>query len=429
MTLQITVNNLAKRLLVVIAGLGVCAILVFMAITNCAVGLLTDPQVNVSRELLVAGSSLVPNSALLNARLAEAEMSDENRDILGVEQRATRAVNSSPWDYRLRLLLATVKEAGGDRAAAERELQEALALAPNYAEVHWRLANLLLRQGKLSKAVVEFRVANSSTDKLLQGTLDLIWRVSSGNVPAVQAVTPRDPKSQLTLAQFFLRQSRHSEAITTVSGIDRNALAGLSELSSFVTSLITEGRAEEARGLWVGLVSGTYAKPGQPLPALWNGGFESDIAADLNQFDWSLNRNEYAVPSLDSGTAHGGSRSLRLDFAGRDTTRLDGQIKQTVVVRPGSRYRLECYVKTDRLETPEAPRVVVLDQSSSTEIATSEPLPSGSNDWRLVSLEFTAPPNARTATVTMRRLPKFSFDKPTRGTIWFDDFALTEITK
>ena len=416
-------------MLVLVAGLGVCAVLVFSAITNCAVGLLTDPQVNVSRELLIAGSSLVPNSALLNARLAEEEMRDENRDILGVEQRATRAVNSSPWDYRLRLLLATVKEAGGDRAAAERELQEALALAPNYREVHWRLANLLLRQGKLSQAVVEFRVANSSSDKLLPGTLDLIWRVSSGSVPAVQAVTPRDPKSQLILAQFLLKQSRHSEAITTVSGIDRNALAGMSEAPAFITSLISQGRAEEARGLWVGLVSGTYAKPGQPLPALWNGGFESDIAKELSQFDWSLNRNDYAIPSLDPRTAHDGSRSLRLDFTGRDTTRLDGQIKQTIVVKPGSRYRLECYVKSDRLETPEGPRIVVTDESLSTEIATSDPLPPGSNEWRLVTLDFTAPPNARTAAVTVRRLPKFSFDKPTRGTIWFDDFGLTEITK
>ena len=117
-------------------------------------------------------------------------------------------MNSSPWDYRLRLQSATVKEARGDRAAAEQTLQEALALAPNYTEVHWRLANLLLREGKLARSVVEFRAANASNVALLPGTLDLLWRVSAGNLAALQAVTPRDPKSQLLLAQFLLTQSR-----------------------------------------------------------------------------------------------------------------------------------------------------------------------------------------------------------------------------
>jgi hypothetical protein len=31
-----------------------------------------------------------------------------------------------------------------------------------------------------------------------------------------------------------------------------------------------------------------------------------------------------------------------------------------------------------------------------------------------------------TLLVTVRRLPKFSYDEPSRGTIWLDDFTLTE---
>ena len=429
MIVEIEVKKLSARLIAITFALGICALLAFAALVNCTVGLLGNRGANVRKELLTAGVDFVPNSALLNARLAEFEMSEADRDIQSVESRAIRAVNLSPWDYRQRLLLATVKEAAGDRTAAEQALQEAVALAPNYTEVRWRLANLLLREGKLAKSVVEFRAANTANPALLPGTLDLMWRVTAGNLTAVQAVTPRVPKSQLLLAQFLQKQSRSSDAITVFSGIDRNSLLDMPDASAFISSLITGGRIEEARGLWVGLVSGAYAQPGRPLPAIWNGSFESDITKNLEQFDWILNRNQYAVPVVDSATSHTGSRSLRIDFTGRDTTRIDGQIKQTIVVRPAARYRLECFVKTDRLETPEGPRIVVTDAPSSTELAKSDPISSGSSDWRPITIDFTAPPGARAVTVTIKRIPKYSYDNPTSGTIWLDDFVLTELSK
>jgi thioredoxin-like negative regulator of GroEL len=426
MVLEIRVNNLSRRALVLLSALVVCTVLMLAATMNCAVGLLTDPRVNPSKELLELGARFVTHSAPLNARLAEAEMDDQSRDLQRVDELATRAVNASPWDYKQRFLLARVKETEGDRTQAERVLQEAVDLAPNYPEAHWRLANLLLRQGKLSKAVPEFRAATALNSSLLPGTIDLLWRVSGGNLAPVEAVTPRDPKSQLQLAQFLLKESRTSEAITIISGIDRNVLVSLAETPAFIDALIASGRVDEARGLWVGLVSGSYAQPGRPLAAIWNGSFESDISKSLTQFDWKLDRNEYVTAMIDSTAAHTGSRSLRLDFAGRDTTKVDGQAKQTLVLRPGSRYRLECYVKTERFESPEGPRIVVVDLPSASELAGSDPIASGSGDWRLFSINFSVPATSRAAMVTIKRIPKFSFDKPTRGSIWFDDFVLTE---
>ena len=429
MTIDLRVNNFAKRAMVAVFALAACTLLLWAAVTVCAVGVLTDPRVNVSRELLAAGTSLVPSSAPLNARLVEMELQDEDRDILNIERRATQAVNSSPWDYRYRLLLATVKEAQGDRPAAEQALQQALALAPNNTEVHWRFANLLLRQGRLSRAVVEFRAANAANISLLAGTLDLLWRVSSGSLVTVRAVTPQDPRSQLILAHFLLKRSHAADAITICSGIERDTLVKLPEFSPFIDSLVLEGRLDEARGLWFGVVGGIYARPGNPLPGLWNGSFESDIDRNLAQFDWTVASNEYAKPGVDSNASHSGNRSLRIDFTGRDTTRLDGQVKQMLLLNPGARYRLECYVKSERFESPEGPRIVVADSSNSSEIASSGPIPSGTDDWRRIAFEFKAPATGRAAVVTIKRIPQFSFDKPTRGTLWLDDFVLTEITK
>jgi hypothetical protein len=113
-----------------------------------------------------------------------------------------------------------------------------------------------------------------------------------------------------------------------------------------------------------------------------------------------------------------------------DTTRLDNEIKQLIPVRPGARYSLECYAKTSGLETPEGPRVVVSGPGSPDWIAASQPVAQGTNDWQRLSVDFVGPQVGNGANsavyVSIKRKPKFSYDEPTRGSVWFDDFLLKE---
>jgi hypothetical protein len=428
-TIQFDINNLLRKTAAMVLVAAISAVLLFSALRNLIVGVLTDSRVEPRIDLLAAATAYVPNSAGVNARLAAAQLVQGDRDLSAVEPLAKHAVETSPWDYRYRLLMATVREAQGDRPAAEDALLEAAALAPNYTDVHWRLANLLLREGKLAKSVGEFRQAVASDARLLPSTLDLLWRVSGGNSAVIQAVTPNDPAPRLLLAQFLLNQSRISDAITIFAGIDRASLAKLPETPVFIDALTKSGNWDEARGLWVGLVSGIYAQPGRPLPVIWNGSFESEISRSFGQFDWSLARNEYVTAGVDTGVGHTGDHSLKLNFSGRDTTRLDGQAKQLITLRPGARYTFECYAKTEQFETPDGPRIVIADIASGVEVASSTPVSSGSGDWRRLSFDFTAPPGTRAVVLTIKRVPKFSYDNPTRGTIWFDDFAISELVK
>ena len=101
-----------------------------------------------------------------------------------------------------------------------------------------------------------------------------------------------------------------------------------------------------------------------------------------------------------------------------------------MVLRPGARYTLEFFVKTDGLESPEGPRVVVTDRASSNWIAASEPIAQRSHDWQRMTVEFVAPQNSSgemsAVVVSIKRKPRFSYDEPTRGTAWFDDFSMNE---
>jgi tetratricopeptide (TPR) repeat protein len=413
-----------------VAVIGVLAVLClalgYEVAASFIVGVLTDERAAVNLEWLREGARYFSQSARLRARLAQAEMIEEERDLDSIAADATLAVNASPWDFNNRVLLATVQEIRGERTEAEKTLRVALTLAPNNTDVKWRLANLLVREGRLTQSIPFFATVASSDPSLLPSTLDLVYRASAGNLAALQAVVSDNSRSKLALAFLLLKQDRVTDAARIFADIDPAARMALPESSTFIDGLVTSGHLELARTLWTSLVTRNATQAGLAAPLIWNGGFESDIVESLRQFDWNLTANSYAKPSVDSQTAHSGSKSLRLDFTGRDTTRLDDEIRQVVVVRPGGRYRLECYAKADALKTPEGPRVVVAAESSSQTIASSDALSSGSNDWRRISVDFSVPEKTSKVLILVRRIPRFSYDDPTSGTVWFDDFDLTE---
>lgn len=414
------------RLALALVALAGCSLLFLIIISRFVIGTLSDDRVAVTRDMLQVPVEYFPGSPRLNARLAAAELSEGDRDLAKAESCAQRAVNLSPYDYRFRLTLASIKEAGGDRSAAEASLESAISLAPNYWSVHYRMGNLLLREGKLTQSLDPFRTAVTTNSELLPGTLDLLWRASRGDVNALETAAGSHPKAKLILAQFLLSVSRPVEAAGVFSSLDRQDRIALSqESSAFLNSLIAGGKLETARALWIDL-AGADKQSG----LIGNGGFESEIAKDFTQFEWSFGRTEYARFVIDSAVAHSGSRSLRIEFAGRDTTQLDNEIRQLVPLRPGAHYRLEFYARSSGLETPEGPRVVVTDNVSSKWIAASEPVAKGSKDWQQLSVDFVAPENANGGAtgvfVSIKRKPRFSYDEPTRGTVWFDDFSMIE---
>ncbi len=423
MVIEFNLKNWAAKLIVLAVALTVCALLVVQIVTRFIIGTLADDRFIFARSALEQPAKDHPNSPRLNARLAEAELLEPDRNLDMAEQCAQSAVKLSPFDYRFRMTLAAVREAKGDRAGAEGSLREALALAPNNRDVHWRLANLLLRAGKLSDSVDEFRVAIDSNKTLLPATLDLIWRASRGSVEAVETITGNDAKARLQLSQFLIKQSKIAEAANVFRSIDRNTRLASLESAGILNALVASDNLAVARDLWAGMVEGK-----EPAGLVWNGGFESDILKNFSQFDWTFGRSEFARLSIDASRNHSGSRSLKIEFLGRDTTELKDEVKQLVILRPGARYRLECYAKSEGLVSSEGPRLTVTDKSLNL-IAQSDPVAVGSNDWKQLSVEFVAP-QARSDTaavyISIKRKPKYDYDEPTKGIIWFDDFLLKE---
>jgi hypothetical protein len=161
---------------------------------------------------------------------------------------------------------------------------------------------------------------------------------------------------------------------------------------------------------------------------IWDGGFEMDPVQGLNLFNWVIRPDKFAWVAIDRSVCRTGGRSLKVVFSGLDTTRLGDQVQQTIILKPGAGYRLECYAKAKDLVTPEGPRIAVIGQGGL--IGESDPVRTDSDDWQKLTVSFVAPAdqsaNQAPAKLAIVRTPKFSYDDPTTGIIWFDDFSLVE---
>ncbi len=377
----------------------------------------TEDGVGIHPDTLATVSGYLPNSPRLQRLLAEVDRRGDNPDWTAAETHASNAVRLSPADYRPRLLLGAIQQYQGDIPAAESSVRAALLRAPSSAEAHWQLGSLLLWNGKPEESLDELRIAGEAEQFYFTTGMEMVWTRFEGNVDAVRAIVPAGARYQLALARFLLDKSRPAESAAVFRQIDRDALRGDPDAGHYLDGLIAAGETDLAHDLWSRLADNSAST------LMQNGGFESDILLDLAQFDWSIGASSYAQISIDGSTTHGGKRALRIDYLGRETTRLENEIRQRILVRPGARYRLSYAVKAEDLVTPQAPRVAVKSPSgpSGLVVGLSDPAPSGSTDWQPQAFDFTAP--AATLTVTIQQRPQYSYEEPTRGTVWFDDFC------
>lgn len=431
MNFTVILDNLYKRLAAIMAISGIALVLGWIAVSNFIVRGVADQRLSLPREWLAAFVERFPNSARINFQLANSEIADvanNGRFDAQAESHAARAVYLSPWNYQARRLLATAQELNGKQEEAEDSLREAVKLAPNHAELNWAFANLLLRRGKFGESFGPFRVAARSKADLSAPAIETIWRFSGGGLEALKTFAGDDAESMLAVVKFLSEQNLVAEAGAIFNSIDKQAKARSPQSSALINALMRAGQFDLARATWIELI--TAIRPETPLEVLearspiWDGGFEMDAVEGLNHFNWTISPNKFAQIAIDRDVAKTGGRSLKVVFSGLDTTTLSDQVQQTIVLRPGASYYLECYAKAKDLITPEGPRIAVTGQNGL--IGASSPVASDSSDWQKLTISFVAPANSAVATLAIVRTPKFSYDDPTRGVIWFDDFTLIE---
>lgn len=386
---------------------------------------IADQRIVMSREALASAAVRQPDSPRILARLAEVEIEEaatEPQRLLSSHSHALKAANLSPWSYKGWRLLGAALDADGKWEEALQPVKIANRLAPNNSEVNWVLANLLIRQNSQAEALKAFQLATRASSELLPTAMEVVWQAFNNDIEALSSLAT-DASAKLMMAQFLLEQVQTDAAIRVFQSIDNGSKLNSPQAASFITLLTLSERAGDARQLW-GEIVGPVVKGANSGDLMWNGSFETSSPKDFGHFDWAIKPSNYARIGFDRNVFKSGQRSLRLNFAGRDTTKLEDEIQQLVILGANKKYRLECFAKSGNLVTSEGPRIAMLGQKGI--MAVSEPVASGSTDWQRLVVEFTASAESSTARVAIIRIPRFDFDEPTKGTIWFDEFKLTE---
>ena len=336
------------------------------------------------------------------------------------------AVALSPNDYRYWMELGHAFEASGDSESGEKALRRSVALAPAYSHPRWQFGNLLLREGKTDEAFQQLGHAAEADNLMRPQVFDLAMRVYQGDLNQIARVTCISPAARMQFAIYLVAGKKFDEAMrvwNATDPVDRKAQRELGE--EMRRSLIGAKQFQSALAVMRELdPDDSLPQPGQ----FWNGGFESDIKlAHADTFDWVIDSRGSAQIAIDTH-AHSGQRSLRIVLAAQRT--LDNvHVSQTIAVEPGARYRFECYVRTQDLISASTPVLIVSDASDNSKLAASNPLPTGTNDWQKVTLDFAANAQHDGINVGFYRAPCSGDAQicPIFGTLWYDDFNLQRI--
>jgi tetratricopeptide (TPR) repeat protein len=329
-----------------------------------------------------------------------------------------------PGDYALWLELGSARERIDDHEGALAAFKEAVRLAPGYARPRWEIGQLLLDEDRRDEAFAELRRAVVSRPALFLEVVKLAWKTYGGDATAVEAaVQPQTGSDRLVLARFIFEHGNLDEAMKLFRAAGEIPDDGR---RSFLTELLAGRRFKEAHEVWLSRRKGSDRDRLGSIDAITDGSLESQIVTDDPGFGWQLGpAGPGTSVSLDDKQPHDGNYSLFLRFAGNpsSSTRI---ITQLVLVSPRTHYRLSFAARTEQLSTGGPPVVVVTDASKTDgqSLAQSLPLPSGTNEWREYTLEFTTTDATEGIIIAIQRQNCTSEQCPIFGRVWFDSFSL-----
>lgn len=368
-----------------------------------------------------------PRDPLTHWRLASFEEKTFSAENLAAAVREYElAVQASPYDYRYWMELGRALEAAGDPESGEKALRRAVELAPAYSHPRWHYGNLLLRQGNTDEAFAQLARAAEADELMLGPIFGLASQVFGGDVDKIVQVLPA-PAVRLQFALSLINMGKFDEAsrvLRTLSAADRKAQVELTD--RVLKSLIEKKQFHAALALMRELEP---EESQLPLPErIWNGGFDQPVPLmDFKPFRWVINNRPQAQITIDP-RGHNGVSSLRIVF--KAPTKLESiPVSQTIIVEPETQYRIQFYQRTEGLTSASTPAVAISDSVDNTQLAASPQMPTGTNDWQLVTLDFQTKPKHEGISIGLVRAA--CEDKqpicPIFGTIWYDDFNLQRV--
>ena len=334
------------------------------------------------------------------------------------------AVSLAPNDYRYWMQLGRALETANRVDDGEKALRHAVALAPAYSFPRWYFGNLLLREGKQDEAFRELVQASQADPALLPQVFNLSWDLFGGDVDQIANATCPNTGTRAQLAVYLANRNEADSAMRIWQNLNPKERKEQHEAEEMLKkSFFEKGRFRYVLDLMADLEEDPNLLP-RP-ETFSNAGFENDNSSrKAGKFGWLISTSPDAQISVDHTQAHTGRASLEIVFKSpHSIDRID--VSQLVIVEPNTQYRFECYARTLDLRTGSTPMILILDPADQSVLATSTPLPDGTNDWQAVTLDFKTRPGMEGVLMKLGRASCGTDSVcPIFGTVWYDDFNL-----
>ncbi len=356
-------------------------------------------------------------------------------------RRAIRAYRTSlslnPNAEQAWLGLAAVYEGQGDLNAARAALVNAKRAYPVSADVSWRFANFLVRNGELDPAFREARAAVEKEPQRAWETFALFHRFDSDIDELADRLLPSQGTVYLDVIWGLILDGRPNEALKVWDRLfaldkkmpEHRVPSGTYQVTqailfALVDQLLSKGYISEAGRVWDEALMFMHFSSGRdPRESLvWDGGFETDLTGGLS---WRIAAPSGSVARFSTKIKHSGTRSLEIKFDGKQNVDFRGAC-QFVVVEPDTSYDFSAWLRTESITTD---RGVFLrlstPQEGQPEIVTPEL--TGTRPWTKVADRWKASKNVHLLQICLMRLPSYNLYNTIAGTVWMDDVQLVPV--
>lgn len=386
---------------------------------------LTSPNEPNAKEISRVAVDLAPSDPLANWLAASLEKDIYTPEKIDASVRLFEdVVRMSPYDFRWWIELGRAFEQADQPERAEKAFLRATELAPSYTYPRWQLGNFYLRQNRSDEAFDELRKATQNNLTYRDQVFSLAWEYFDQDPAKVESLVSDDPDVRMSLALFYAARARAADSLRIWNTLSDEQKANHPEYSRIILQGLYDRRF--VRQALAFARQGGIDPDAEP-ESITNAGFEKVIGnSDDTYFGWKIVRGEPKVDiTSDSSVKHSGTRSLRLSFKGYSKPQFFN-LSQIVVVEAGRRYRLALWVRTEGLKSGGPPVIEVGNVVDNKLIAASAPLPTGTNDWQQVFVDFTAPTESEGVSIWTSRAYCGEMC-PITGIVWYDDLSLTRI--
>jgi hypothetical protein len=330
-----------------------------------------------------------------------------------------QAVRLNPYQSRYWFDLAAVYQFLSETPQQEDALEHAIQADPTTPSVAWEAANFYVVQGKVDKALKEFRVVLENDPYLPPAALRICWRIEPDIDALLRDVVPANARVYSAFLEELVSWKQTAAAAKVwarMAQLDQPVERRY--VFDYIRYLVGLRDVDQAHLVWqqAGWLCNLSAYEPNSENLVVNGDFSLEV---LNGgFDWLYRQTPDVSLALDPTQSHSGNRSLLLTFDSHGIE--DAGVRQLVVVRPNSSYEFSANFKSADIEGAGGPRFLIQDLYSQTIYFASDVL-KGADFWKNVRGEFTTGPDTKLIVLRIQRFPAGDVIK---GKLWIDGVRL-----